>query len=196
MDARPSGPWMEAGREAGLVLSAQRGDVNAMLELLRNYQRPLWRMCFAFTREVVEGERLVQDTSRRALRNLKQVPVGQPFLPWLARIARTLAVARSRRRAGDDPASGPRRPNGDRWSSGALGAHDLEYQRAVLAAFGELSPDDQLLLAMRLFQRLPYSEIAKIGGLAQPTTMHRIATAREKIENAVRERLKGGEQAA
>ncbi len=193
MDVRPSAPWMEAGREAGLVLSAQRGDLDAMLELLRNYQRPLWRLCFAFTCEVVEGERLVQQTSRRALRNLRQLPVGQPFFPWLARIARTLAIARARRRAGDEPPTGLRRPNGDRWSSGALGAHDLEYQKAVLAAFGELTPDDQLLLAMRLFQRLPYAEVAKVAGLALPTTMHRIAAARERVEHSARER---GEQAA
>lgn len=193
MDARPSGPWMEAGREAGLVLSAQRGDLDALLELLRHYQRPLWRLCFAFAGDVVEGERLVQETSRRALRNLRQLPVGQPFFPWLARIARVLAVARSRRRAGDEPDTGLRRPNGDRWSSGVLGAHDLEYQKGVLAAFAGLPPDDQLLLAMRLFERLPYAEVAKIAGLSMPATMHRIAAARERIEHAVRER---GEKAA
>lgn len=193
MDARPTGPWMEAGQEAGLVLSAQRGDLDAMLELLRHYQRPLWRLCFSFARDVVEAERLAQDTARRALRNLRQLPVGQPFFPWLARIARTLAVARSRRKAGDAQDGSLRRPNGDRWSSGVLGAHDLEYQKSLLAAFAELPPDDQMLLALRLFERLPYPEIAKVVGLALPATMHRIAAARERIEQAPRER---GEQAA
>lgn len=192
MDARPTGPWMEAGQEAGLVLSAQRGDLDAMLELMRHYQRPLWRLCFAFTRDVVEAERLAQDTARRALRNLRQLPVGQPFFPWLARIARTLAVARSRRRAGEGGGA-LRRPNGDRWSSGVLGAHDLAYQQALLAAFAGLPPEDQMLLALRLFERLPYAEVAKVAGLALPATMHRIAAARERVEQAPRDR---GEQAA
>lgn len=193
MDARPSGPWMEAGREAGLVLGAQRGDVDAMLELLRHYQRPLWRLCFAFTRDVVEGERLVQETARRALRNIRQLPVGQPFFPWLARLARTLAIARSRRAAGERREAGLRRPNGERWSSGVLGAHDLEYQKGLLAAFADLPVDDQMLLALRLFERLPYAEIASVAGLAQPATMHRIAALRERIEHAAHGR---GEQAA
>lgn len=192
MDARPSGPWMEAGREAGLVLNAQRGDLDAMLELMRHYQRPLWRVCFAFARDVVEAERLAQDTARRALRNLKQLPVGQPFFPWLARLARTLAISRSRRAAGERDDSA-RRPDGRRWSSGALGAHDLAYQQHLLAAFAELSVEDQMLLGLRLFERLSYADIAKVAGTAVPATMHRIAALREKIETSVRDR---GEKAA
>jgi RNA polymerase sigma-70 factor (ECF subfamily) len=187
MDVRPTGPWMEAGREAGLVLSAQRGDLDALLELLRHYQRPLWRLCFAFARDVVEAERLVQGTAGRALHNLRQLPVGQPFFPWLARIARTLAIARARRMAGEDHVDALRRPNGDRWSSGALGAHHVDYERKVLAAFAALPADDQMLLALRLFERLPYGEIAAVAGLALPTTQHRIASLRERVEQATQD---------
>jgi RNA polymerase sigma-70 factor (ECF subfamily) len=177
---------MEAGREAGLVLSAQRGDLDALLELMRHYQRPLWRLCLAFAHDVVEAERLTQDCGRRAQRNLRQLPVGQPFFPWLARIARTLAIARSRRNAGEGNEGPPRRPNGEDWRSGMRGAHDLAYEKHVLAAFAELPADDQMLLALRLFERLPYGEIAVIAGLAVPTTMHRIASLRERIEHSVR----------
>ena len=190
MDARPTGPWMESGREAGLVLSAQRGDVDAMLELLGHYQRPLWRLCFAFTCDVVEAERLAQDAARRAQRNVRQLPVGQPFFPGLARVARTLAIARARRKAGgagDRREGHLRRPNGERWSSGALGAHHLEYERRVLDAFAEMPAEDQILLALRLFERLPYAEIAVVAGLALPPTMHRIAALRERIEQASRD---------
>lgn len=189
MDARPTRPWMEPGREAGLVLSAQRGDSAAMLELLAHYQRPLWRLCFAFTCDVVEAERMVQDAARRALRNIRQLPVGQPFFPWLARLARTLAIARSRRTGGgrDRREGHLRRPNGDRWSAGALGAHHVEYERRVLDAFMELPPEDRMLLALRLFERLPYAEIAAVAGLAVPPVMHRIAALRERIEQSGRE---------
>ena len=181
MDARPSGPWMEAGREAGLVLNAQRGDLDAMLELMRHYQRPLWRLCFALARDVVEGERLAQGTARRALRNLRQLPVGQPFFPWLARLARTLAISRSRRAAGERD-DGARRPDGRRWSSGALGAHDLEYQKHLLAAFAELSVEDQMLLALRLFERLSYPDIARATGVPVDEIAGRLAAARDEID--------------
>lgn len=190
MDARPKGPWMEAGREAGLVRSAQRGDLDAMLGLMRYYQRPLWRLCFAFTCDVVEAERMAQDAGRRALRNMRQLPAGQPFYPWLARLARTLAITRARRGTsnGRDRREGHlRRPNGEGWSSGALGAHHVEYERKVLDAFGDLSPEDRMLLALRLFERLPYAEIATVAGMALAPTMHRIAALRERIELATRD---------
>jgi len=190
MDARPKGPWMEAGREAGMVHSAQRGDLNAMLGLMRYYQRSLWRLCFAYTCDIVEAERLAQDAGRRALRNLRQLPAGQPFFPWLARLARTLAISRSRRTTGDgrDRREGHlRRPNGERWSSGAKGAHHIEYKRKVLDAYAELSAEDRTLLALRLFERLPYADIAIVSGVALAPTMHRIAALRERIEQSSRD---------
>jgi len=193
MDARPSsGPWMESGREAGLVLSAQRGELPALFELLRHYQRPLWRLCFALTRHRGEAELLMQEASRRAYRNLKQTKVGQPFFPWLARITRTLAVAQARRRAGDSRNAPPVRPNGDPWEAGAHGAHDMTYEQRVLAAFADLSTDEQMLLALRLFERLQYADIATVVELPLTATMHRIATLRERIEQG----LYGQEKAA
>ncbi len=186
MDARATqGPWMEHGREAALVLAARRGELPALFELLRAFQLPLWRVCFALTRHRGECELLVQETARRVLRNIPQISNGQAFLPWLLRLARNLAVTQARRRAGEPRAAvAPLRPDGTRWESGTRGLIDVGYEQRVLAAYAELSIDEQLVLALRLFERMPYAEIAST--LEQPltATMHRIATLRERIEAA------------
>lgn len=186
MDARATqGPWMEHGREAALVLAARRGELPAFFELLRAFQLPLWRVCFALTRHRGECELLAQETARRALKNVKQLADGQAFLPWLLRLARNLAVTQARRRAGETRALvAALRPDGTRWEDGTRGVVDVAYEQGILAAYAGLSVDEQLVLALRLFERMPYAEIA--GTLEQPltATMHRIATLRERLESA------------
>lgn len=184
MDARATqGPWMEHGREAALVLAARRGELPALFELLRAFQLPLWRVCFALTRHRGECELLVQETARRAQKNIKQLPEGQSFLPWVLRLARNLALAEARRRAGEPrTAVAALRPDGTRWEDGTRGVIDVAFEQRLLTAFAALSLDEQLVLALRLFERMPYAEIA--NALEQPltATMHRVATVRERLE--------------
>ena len=187
MEARgTSGPWMESGREAGLLLAAQRGELSSFFELMRAHQRPLWHLCMALTRHRGEAELLVQETSRRAWKNIRQARVGQPYFPWLVRMVRSFAVAQERRRAGERRISvGALRPDGKAWESGANGAHELSYEYRILAAFAELSVDEQIMLALRLFERLPYAEISTTIELSLTATMHRIATLRERLEHTM-----------
>lgn len=184
MDARATqGPWLEHGREAALVLAARRGELPALFELLRAFQLPLWRVCFALTRHRGECELLVQETARRAQKNIKQLPEGQSFLPWVLRLARNLALTEARRRAGEPrTAVAALRPDGTRWEDGTRGVIDLAFEQRLLTAFAALSVDEQLVLALRLFERMPYAEVANT--LEQPltATMHRIAMLRERLE--------------
>jgi RNA polymerase sigma-70 factor (ECF subfamily) len=188
MDVRPGqGSWLEPHREAALVLAAQRGETPAYFELMRAYQQPLWRVCLTLTRDRHDAEQMLHDAARRAQRSLRQIPAGQPFFPWLVRLARALAIAQARRREGE-PAflASVKRPNGESWDTGAAGAYHMAYEQRVLFAFGDLSVDEQLMLALRLFERLPYSEIASALDLPMSATMHRIAAARERLEQAAR----------
>lgn len=190
MEARPTqGPWMEAGREAALVLGSQNGELPAMLELVRWYQRPLWRLCFVLSRSQTGAEQLLQESVRRGWRNIKQLPVGQPFYPWITRTARTLAVANARRDAGAYATLPPVRPDGNPWHRSA---RDVAYEQRVLTAFADLTVDEQLLLALRVIERLTYTDVSATSGLALVATMNRIAAAREHLE----QRLEGRQEAA
>ena len=74
------------------------------------------------------------------------------------------------------------RPDGTRWEDGTRGVIDVAFEQRLLTAFAALSVDEQLVLALRLFERMPYAEIA--NALEQPlaATMHRIAMLRERLE--------------
>jgi RNA polymerase sigma-70 factor (ECF subfamily) len=160
-----SGPWMEAGREAGLVLSAQRGDRGAYMELVDHYSRPLHRLSFALTRQAEDAVELTHEALVYGWKNIKHLPVGRPFCPWMFRATRNLSIAVRRRRAGhgDPPPTGTVR------------------QRAFLAALSELTPDEQLMLALRVGERLSYQDIGTTCELPTRTVMAKVASAREHL---------------
>lgn len=169
-----SGPWMEAGMEAGLVQSAQRGDLASFFELLRGYQRTLYRLAFALTRHHDDAAQLVQDTGVRAWRGIGQLQVGRPFLPWTARIMRNLAVTRARRLSGEfsrGPAPAPARPT----------LADDDHAVRVLQTWSDLGPDLQMAMALRLLDGLSYSEIAAALDVHATQVMTRIAQVRSLL---------------
>lgn len=181
MDEIPYRPWTEPGQDPVLVAAAQRGDLHALLRLVHEHRLSLWRACFAVTRHMGEAELLFQETLAHAVRQLRAAPVGRPALPWLVKLARQIDAAKWRGRT-DRPSVGFRRPNGDPWFAGARGAHWVEDEQRTLHAFAQLHVDDQWLLVLRLFERLPYAEIARVTGIPVARVMNRLALAREYLE--------------
>jgi len=191
VDSRPSRPWTEAGQDPELLSAAQRGDLTALLRLYNTHRRSLWRTCLGITRHQGEAELLFQETLAQATRQLRAAPIHQPFLPWLARLARQIDTSRMRGRP-MRPAVGTRRPNGESWLAGSHGAHYVEDEQRALYGYALLHPDDQWLLALRLFERLPYTEISRVTGLSVARVTSRLALAREYVDQVCR----SGEAAA
>jgi RNA polymerase sigma-70 factor, ECF subfamily len=149
--------WMELQLEQELVEAAQQGDRDAFLELVRHYQRPVYRLAFAMTRNAGDAASLAQEAFVRAGKGIKDLPESRRFFPWVLRIARNLAVSLARKRAGS------RRPG-----EGDPLLHSLE----------ELRPDEQMALALRVVQRLKYADIAVLLDTSLGAAMVRLAQAR------------------
>ncbi len=172
--ASPS-PWMEAGKESGLVLSAQRGDRDAFLELVRHYQRPIYRIAFALTRDPDDASELTKQVLAHTWKDLKHLPAGRALYPWLTRLARSLSVVVRRRRAGV-----PKTPPAHAAGAG-ISRERIEREQRVLDAFAALAPDDQLALALRVVEKLSYEDIAASLEVPARTAMSRLASAREQL---------------
>ena len=182
----PTGPWIEPGREAGLLLSAQNGDVDSFAELLREHQRTLYRLCFALVRDPVDAAQLMSECSRLAWRGVKQLPVGRPFFPFLARIARNLAVAHQRRRAGERRELPANRPSGIPWGGGSGNPALAAEEQRLFEVFTTLSLDEQLLFALRRVEGLSYAQIANVLDVPVGSVMHRLQALRGRFETATR----------
>ena len=191
METRSPGPWTEAGQDPELLRQAQRGEMSALLRLFNTHRLSLWRACLTITRHMGEAELLFQETLAQATRDLRAAPAQQPLLPWLVKQARDIDAAKGRN-GPLRPAFGARRPNGEPWLRGSRGAHYVDDEQRTLYGFSLLHPDDQWLLALRLFERLSYADIARVTGFSVARVTHRLALAREYVDQVCR----AGEKAA
>ena len=84
--------------ELALVQAAKDGDVSAFEELVRRYDRNVFRIAQHITQNREDAEDVVQDAFLKAYNNLAQFQGQSKFYTWLVRIAVNEALMKLRRR--------------------------------------------------------------------------------------------------
>ncbi|MBV9342746.1 MAG: sigma-70 family RNA polymerase sigma factor [Acidobacteria bacterium] len=84
--------------ELALVQAARAGDVGAFEELVRRYDRNIFRIAQHITQNREDAEDVVQDAFFKAYSNLNQFQGQSKFYTWLVRIAVNEALMKLRRR--------------------------------------------------------------------------------------------------
>jgi RNA polymerase sigma-70 factor (ECF subfamily) len=88
----------EAADELSLVRAAKGGDVGAYGELVRRYDRNVFRIAQHITHNREDAEDVVQDAFLKAYENLEKFQEQSKFYTWLVRIAVNEALMRLRKR--------------------------------------------------------------------------------------------------
>src|ERR1700746_1315186 len=84
--------------ELALVQAAKAGDVGAFEELVKRYDRNVFRIAQHITQNREDAEDVVQDAFLKAYSNLGQFQGQSKFYTWLVRIAGNEALMKLRRR--------------------------------------------------------------------------------------------------
>ena len=171
--------------ETDLVRASQEGDAAAFTEIVRRYQRAVVRVAYALTRNTSDADDLAQETFVRAYQAIGRFRVGEPLYPWLARIATNLAFSlfRRRRRRPETPLE-PLVEAGQQWAvedDPAQRVQERERARHLQAAFAEVKPEHQAILALRVVEEQSYEVIADTLGVPVGTVMSRLSRARAEL---------------
>ena len=172
--------------ESGLVKRAQDGDEAAFTEIVKRYQRDVYRVAFGLVRNAADADDLAQETFVRAYRALGTFRVGEPLRPWLSRIAvnQAYSLFRLRRRRPEVPIE-PLVEAGQQWASEddpEAEAAGRERTRHIEAAFAELSEEHRAVLALRVVRDLSYDEMAAALEVPVGTVMSRLSRARAELK--------------
>lgn len=172
--------------EAALLRAAQGGDPAAFSELVRRYQRAVYRVAYALTRNASDADDLAQETFVRAYQAIGRFRVGEPLFPWLARIATNQAISLFRRRKRrPETAIEPLLEAGQQWGVEDDPARTVEQDertQALEAAFDRLKPEHQAVLALRVIEEQSYEEIAATLRVPVGTVMSRLSRARAELK--------------
>ena len=87
--------------EMALVHAAKRGDVTAFEQLVKRYDRNIFRIAQHITQNREDAEDVVQDAFLKAYENLEQFQENSKFYTWLVRIAVNESLMKLRRRRSD-----------------------------------------------------------------------------------------------
>jgi RNA polymerase sigma-70 factor, ECF subfamily len=84
--------------EMALVRAAKQGDVSAFEQLVKRYDRNIFRIAQHITQNREDAEDVVQDAFLKAYENLEQFQGNSKFYTWLVRIAVNESLMKLRRR--------------------------------------------------------------------------------------------------
>src|SRR6201998_1250274 len=181
--------------DVALVDRVRNGDISAYDELVRKYDRQVFRIAQHITQNREDAQDVVQDAFLKAYEKLDQFQGNSKFYTWLVRIAVNEALMRLRkRRTGKmvsidedvqtEEGSVPRdlaewRPNPEQ-----------EYNQAELAdilrkTIQGLPPGFRSVFTLRDVENLSTEETAEALGLSVPAVKSRLLRARLQL----RERL-------
>ncbi|HEV3470170.1 MAG TPA: sigma-70 family RNA polymerase sigma factor [Pyrinomonadaceae bacterium] len=160
--------------EDELIRRAQAGDLEAFCRLAEGYERRVYSLALHFCRSPADAEDLSQEVWLKAFRSLGSFRRESGFYTWLRRI--TVNTFLNHRRAltmtHDSEKTSVRFDGLEGLAEGSRLTHDAAedgfHRRLlvgrVLAALGELTPQQRLMFLLKHREGMTYREIADSFG--------------------------------
>jgi RNA polymerase sigma-70 factor (ECF subfamily) len=181
-----------------LMLRYRDGDAAAFETLYRRYEKPLFDFIYRLVPDSTDTESLFQETFFRVVRAKRKYRVTAQFKTWLFQIAVNLCRDRARRMKHRSHISlnspltsqdGCRAELQDLVSDQSpavdKSAEASELETAVKGAVGSLPEDEQLIVVLKEYQGLKYSEIAEITNRPIGTLKSINHRAHERLRSAL-----------
>ena len=166
--------------EDKLLLAVARGDVAALRDLYRAFEKPLFTLGMRWLHDAELAGELVQEVTVRIWRRATAFdPTRGASSSWIFGIARNVAadLARSRGR-NPIPVAEPRSGEAEPWDQ------DSAWEGwQVAKAIRALSPEQQRAVELAYVQQYTHSEIAKKLGIPLGTVKTRLYTGLKKLRS-------------
>jgi RNA polymerase sigma factor (sigma-70 family) len=167
----------------GLVQRAQSGDLDAFGRLVASTQRMTYAVAKGVLRDVAQAEDATQETYLRAFRRLSDLEQPGGFIPWLRRIAITVALNMRRAKRVtwlqlDDAGEVPVLDEAEHvWSE--------EQRRRLAAAFLVLTGDERRLCDRRYHGQWSVGRLAAEMGIGEAAVRKRLQRIRDKLRKGI-----------
>ncbi|HIX19545.1 MAG TPA: sigma-70 family RNA polymerase sigma factor [Candidatus Akkermansia intestinigallinarum] len=170
-------------------------DEEALRELVRRYQKPVFTMAYRMLGNTDEAEDLAQRTFIRLWKAAGSYKPTAKFSTWLFTILRNLVFNETRRRTRKPTTSLEGcmeqgiAPIPSTEQSPDTKLEEKELQRAVDAALAALPPDAAMALHLRREQDMSYEEISRILDKSVPAVKSLLHRARRELRYRLRRYL-------
>ena len=186
--------------DVALVERARGGDAAAFETLVRQYDRPIFRVANHITQNREDAEDIVQDVFLKAYRKLDQFQGNSKFSTWLTRIAVNESLMRLRKRKTSRTVSMDQDVQTEEGSIPRDFADwgldpEQQYNQSELGdilqkTIAGLSPGFRTVFTLRDIEHLSTEETANALGLSVPAVKSRLLRARLQLRERLSRYLK------
>jgi RNA polymerase sigma-70 factor (ECF subfamily) len=177
--------------EAALVARAKAGDTAAFSDLVRHYDRRVFRMAKQITQNDDDTEDVLQETFLKAYTHLNDFQGNSKFYTWLVRIAVNEALMKLRKRRSDrtSPLDEPIDTGEDEvvreiavWEENPESQYSREEMHKILDdAVQSLKPAYRTVFILRDIEELSIEETAEVLNLSISAVKSRLLRARLQL---------------
>ena len=179
--------------EAAVVAQARTGDAKAFNELLRRYERKIFRLALHITQNREDAEDVLQETFLKAYEHLDQFQGQSKFYTWIVRIAVNQALMKLRKRKSDRSVSlDDTIDTGEDTVAREIAAWDEnpeqqygreELNQILTTAVDGLTPIYRAVFVLRDVDGLSTEETAEALELSVPAVKSRLLRARLQLRD-------------
>jgi RNA polymerase sigma factor (sigma-70 family) len=180
-------------QEAELIRTAKEGDRDALIQLLREVETPLYRTAFYMLGNEQDALDATQDALIKIYKSFHSFEQKAKFLTWAQRIVTNVCIDKCRKKR----------------ESVSIDEHEFvlneygtnyveeEFERTVMAkevrqAIDKLPEHHRMVVILRYIQDLSYKEIAEAVDLPINTVKSYLFRARQQLQNLLHDIQKGG----
>ncbi len=177
--------------EGPLVAQAKAGDDRAFSELVRHYERRIFRLAKHITQSDEDAEDVLQESFLKAYENLDRFQGNSKFYTWLVRIAVNEALMKLRKRKSDKTVSLDQELDTGEdvvvrevavWDDTPEQKYSQDELRSILDnAIGGLEPIYRTVFQLRDVEELSTEETAEALGISVPAVKSRLLRARLQL---------------
>lgn len=186
--------------DVALVERARAGDAAAFEKLVRQYDRPIFRVAQHITQNREDAEDIVQDVFLKAYNKLNQFQGNSKFSTWLTRIAVNESLMRLRKRKTSRTVSMDQDVQTEEGSIPRDFADwtpdpEQQYSQSELGdilqkTIAGLAPGFRTVFTLRDIENLSTEETANALGLSVPAVKSRLLRARLQLRERLSRYLK------
>ena len=160
------------------VARCLQGDASAFEPIVRRYQRVLFSVARRMLGNHEDAMDATQNVFVRAYQNLETFDPDRRFFSWIYRIAVNECLNARRSRRPDETLADALV---DERASPLEAVAALERSESIDAALVNLSEEHRLVVVLRHFADLSYTEISETIGVPEKTVKSRLFDARQRL---------------
>jgi RNA polymerase sigma-70 factor (ECF subfamily) len=176
--------------EKELIQKAKQGNLYFFEQLVKRYQKKIYRLAFRMTKDHDSADDIAQETFVKAFTSIRSFKEEHSFYPWIFRICINLSINYLKRKKFvlSESEIQPQKLEEKKTVSDPMNQLIRnELKDKINSSIDQLPPPFKAVFILKVYEELSYEEIAQTLNISVGTVMSRLFRARERLQRSLKD---------